>query len=72
MQRINTPRENLEEVEALFLLNKQDNDIITILLPRLQGYKDALEYTQCALLITALKLCLEKQKLENDNLISDQ
>ena len=32
MQWINTPRENSEEVEALFLLSKQDNDIITALL----------------------------------------
>ena len=43
MQRMNTPRENLEEVEALFLLNKQDNDIITVLLSQLQGYEDAPE-----------------------------
>ena len=60
MQRMNTPRENLEEVEALFLLNKQDNDIITVLLSWLQGYEDIPEYTQYVSLITALKLCLEK------------
>ena len=65
-------RENLEEIEALFLFNKQDNEIITNLLSWLQGYEDVPEYTQYTSLITSLKLCLTKQKLENNNFVSDQ
>ena len=57
---MNTLRENLEEVEVLLLLNKQDNNIITVLLSQLQGYEDIPEYAQYTLLITVLKLCLEK------------
>ena len=67
MQRMSTPRENSEEVEVLFLHNKQDNNIITVLLSQLQDYQDASEYTQYASLITVLQLYLEKQKLENNN-----
>ena len=69
---MNNPRENLEEIEALFLLNKQDNEIITELLSRLQLYEDVPEYTQYSSLITSLKTCLTKQKIENNNFVSDQ
>ena len=69
---MSNPRENLEEIEALFLLNKQDNEIITELLSWLQGYEDVLEYTQYSSLITSLKTCLTKQNLENNNFASDQ
>ena len=69
---MSNPRENLEEIEALFLLNKQDNEIITELLSRLQLYEDVPEYTQYSSLITSLKICLTKQKFENNNFVSDQ
>ena len=57
---MNTPIENLEEIEALFILNKQDNDIVSELLTRLQGYEDLLEYIQYVSLISLLKLCIIK------------
>ena len=69
---MSNPRENLEEIEALFLLNKQDNDIISELLSRLQVLEDAPEYIEYASIISSLKLCLTKQKLENNNFVSDQ
>ena len=33
---MNTLLENLEEIKALFLLNKHDNDLVTKLLTKLQ------------------------------------
>ena len=42
---MNTLIENLEEIEALFILNKQDNNIISDLLTRLQSYEDLPQYT---------------------------
>ena len=41
---MNTSLENLEEIEALFLLNKHDNDLISELLTKLQSYKGLPEY----------------------------
>ena len=37
---MNSPIENLEEIEAAFLLNKQDNYVISQLLTRLQSYEN--------------------------------
>jgi len=42
---MNTPIENLEEIETVFLLNKQDNDIVLELLTKLQGCKALPKYT---------------------------
>ena len=37
---MSNPIENLEEIEAVFILNKQDNVIIAELLTRLNGYEE--------------------------------
>jgi len=69
---MSNPRENLEEIEALFLLNKQNNEIISQLLSRLQQYDNLPEYTQYSPLISSLKSSLTKQQLENNNFVTDQ
>ena len=56
---MSNPIENLEEIEAVFILNKQDNVIISKLLTRLNGYEGLPEYTQHASLIASLKYAFQ-------------
>ena len=69
---MSSPVDNLEEIEAVYILNKHNNVIIAELLTRLNGYEGLPEYTQHASLIASLKICLSKQQLENDNFITDR
>ena len=69
---MSNPIKNLEKIEAVFILSKQDNVIIAELLTRLNGYEGLPEYTQHASLIASLKICLSKQQLQNNNFVTDQ
>ena len=57
-----TSLENLEEIKALFLLNKHDNDLVSKLLTKLQSHEGLSEYTQYASIITLFKISLTKQQ----------
>ena len=69
---MSTLLENLEEIEALYLLYKYDNNLVSELLTKLQSYEGLPEYTQYVSLITLLKMSLTKQQLENNNYASDR
>ena len=53
---MNSPIENLEAIEAAFLLNKQDNYVISQLLTRLQSHENLPEHAQHTSLISSSKL----------------
>ena len=69
---MNLPIENLEAIEAEFLLNKQDNNVISELLNRLSSYENLPEYAPHGSLMSSLKICLSKQQLENNNFVTDK
>ena len=60
---MSTLLENLEEIEALFLLNKYDNNLVSKLLTKLQNYKGLPEYRQYVSLIISSQMSLTKQQL---------
>ena len=69
---MSNPIDNLQEVEALFIENKLDNNIIAELITRSQGYQHQPEHTQHSSLILSLISSLTKQQLENSNFITDR